>query len=158
MGAVYRAEHVDLGREVAVKVLRAELMRDGSLAARFRREAQAASRIVSPHVLSPLDFVVGEGGRLYMAMELLQGETLGARLSREGALSIPESLRIGLAMARALVAAHEAGVVHRDLKPDNVMLGADGSVTVLDFGVAKIVDQRTGKSGSGAPLTEAGTM
>jgi serine/threonine-protein kinase len=157
MGEVYAAEHIEMGRRVAVKLVRPELATDESNLERFRREARAASRIKSPHVVTVYDFGRDAAtGRFFLAMEMLEGETLGARIEREGALPIPEVLRISRAVAEALDAAHAAKIIHRDLKPENVFLERDGQVKVLDFGIARILDAPA--VASGKHLTATATV
>ncbi len=135
MGIVYLAHDEVLGRAVAVKTM--SLSGDESARARFRREARAAAAINHPNVCQIYE--VGEdGGELFIAMELLEGETLADRLKR-GALSVSETLPIGLGVLSALQALHTRGVVHRDLKPTNAFLTAHG-VKLLDFGLARAVD------------------
>ena len=135
MGIVYLAHDEVLGRAVAVKTM--SLSGDESARARFRREARAAAAINHPNVCQIYE--VGEdGGEMFIAMELLEGETLAERLKR-GALSVSETLPIGLGVLSALQALHARGVVHRDLKPTNVFLTAHG-VKLLDFGLARAVD------------------
>jgi serine/threonine-protein kinase len=145
MGAVYRAEHVHVGRSAAVKVLHADLCRSPSERERFRREARVASRLRSPHVVEVLDFGEDAEGRPYLAMELLEGEPLRAVLDREGRLAPQRVVRLIRQLLDGLSAAHEAGIVHRDLKPENLWLsgrGADERLRVLDFGIAKWSDAR----------------
>ncbi|HVV82826.1 MAG TPA: HDOD domain-containing protein [Kofleriaceae bacterium] len=142
MGRVYAAEHMLLGRRVAIKVLEPRLARDAECAARFVEEARAVGRIRHPHIVDIIDF--GElDGRPYYVMELLGGETLAARIRREGGLPVPVALAISIEVASALAAAHDHGVVHRDLKPDNIFLcdylDEPDRVKVLDFGVAKVL-------------------
>jgi serine/threonine-protein kinase len=139
MGTVWRAEHAKLKTEVAVKLVAPSLALDRSALERFQREAQLAASLESPHVVRILDFGVHDGAP-YIAMELLAGETLGARLSRMGALKHAETLRIAGQIARGIGRAHQAGIVHRDVKPENVFVArVDGEeiAKVLDFGVAK---------------------
>ncbi len=140
MGRVYLAEHVRMGRRCAVKVMNPMLLYDPDSVSRFNREAANASQINHPNVAAIYDF--GESDDLvYLAMELVEGESLAGLLSREG--SLPELRAIGIAMqvADALNAAHEFGIVHRDLKPDNIMISrsrsGDDVVKVVDFGIAK---------------------
>ncbi len=143
MGTVFVAEQLRLNRRVAVKVLPAQLIADPESIERFRREADAMSRLQHPHVVSILDFDVAEDGAPYLVMELLTGETLAQRMERDGALDAREALRIVTGIADALGAAHDAGVVHRDLKPQNVFLVRAGEgrdfVKLLDFGISKQV-------------------
>ncbi len=145
MGAVYRAEHVHVGRSAAVKVLHADLCRSPAERERFRREARVASRLRSPHVVEVLDFGEDAEGRSYLAMELLEGEALRSVLEREGRLAPQRVVRLMRQLLAGLQAAHAAGIVHRDLKPENLWLsgrGADERLRVLDFGIAKWSDAR----------------
>ena len=156
MGAVYEAEAVRIGRPVAVKVLHPRFAQSPIEVERFRREARTAVQVSSPHVVEMLDFGQAPTGELFLVMELLQGESLRDRLAREGAL--PPSLVADLMrqLLRGLVAAHAAGITHRDLKPDNLWLvPEDGQVrlTILDFGIAK---QAGGVPG--AASTQAGLV
>jgi serine/threonine-protein kinase len=135
MGAVWAAEDLVLGREVAVKVLGEALATDHLAALRLRREARAAGRLVHPGIARVLD--LGEdGGRPYLVMELLHGESLAARLARAGALAPAEAVRVVAAAADALEVAHRAGIVHRDVKPGNVFVTSEGEAKLLDFGIA----------------------
>jgi serine/threonine-protein kinase len=135
MGEVWAARDLLLDRAVAVKVLGGALAGDGRAAERLRREARAAGRLEHPNIARVLD--LGEqDGRPYLVMELLEGESLAARLDRAGPMAPAEAVRVVAAVADALEAAHRAGVVHRDVKPGNVFLTADGEVKVLDFGIA----------------------
>jgi eukaryotic-like serine/threonine-protein kinase len=135
MGEVWAARDVVLDRTVAVKVLGWALAGDGRAAERMRREARAAGRLEHPNIARVLD--LGEhDGRPYLVMELLEGESLDARIARAGPMAPAEAARVVAAVADALEAAHGAGIVHRDVKPGNVFLTADGGVKVLDFGIA----------------------
>ena len=135
MGEVWAARDLLLDRPVAVKVLAAALAGDGRAAERLRREARAAARLEHPNIARALD--LGEqDGRPYLVMELLEGESLAARIDRPGPMAPAEAARVVAAVADALQAAHSAGVVHRDVKPGNVFLTAGGEVKVLDFGIA----------------------
>jgi len=151
MGTVYAAEHVTMKRLVALKVMRPDLMKHERLIRRFQREAQASSRVVSPNVVLIYDFGHDESGRDFLAMERLSGESLGDVLRRDGSIPVLDAVGIAMGIARALEAAHSAGVVHRDLKPDNVFITEEGTVKVLDFGIAKIFEQ-------GGPLEDMSTF
>ncbi|MCA0174811.1 MAG: protein kinase [Proteobacteria bacterium] len=136
MATVYRATDPSIGRDVAIKFLHASLAEDAECHARFLREARAAGGLSHPHIAVVHD--VGEiGGRPYMAMELIDGQTLGEALDKKPAMPIRDAVAIGIQLARALDYAHARGVVHRDIKPGNIMLLADGkTVKVTDFGIA----------------------
>ena len=140
MGRVYLAEHVRMGRRCAIKVMHATLLYDPDSVNRFNREAANASGISHPNVAAVYDF--GESdGLLYLAMELVQGQSLSALLAREPEFTESRAIDIALQVVDALSAAHELGIVHRDLKPDNIMItrSRDGRevVKVVDFGIAK---------------------
>ena len=141
MGTVYRGTHVLMDKTVAVKVLRPSLAADEKIVARFSREARAASRISHPHALSVTDFGEAEDGVVFLLMEYLDGKTLKEIIREEGPMALPRAVEILRQVGGALDAAHAEGVVHRDLKSDNIMLlsssGTDYS-KVLDFGIAKI--------------------
>lgn len=139
-GTVFLARHRQSGREVAVKLLHEQVGADPKERERFLREAQVCRRIQSPHVVAVYEARL-EGPRGFLAMELVRGESLRDRLQR-GPLPIAEAVRVGLGVARGLAAAHAAGVIHRDVKPGNVLLTTDGGVKVADFGLAK--DQSAG--------------
>jgi eukaryotic-like serine/threonine-protein kinase len=141
MGAVYRGTHVLMDKKVAVKVLRPSLAGDEKLVARFSREAKAASRLSHPHALNVTDFGETSDGVVFLVMELLSGRTLKEVLRKEGRLSLRRVIEIVRQVGGALEAAHAEGVVHRDLKSENIMLlNTDGAdyAKVLDFGIAKI--------------------
>jgi serine/threonine-protein kinase len=135
MGEVYRARDPRLGRDVAIKALPAEFARDPERLARFRREAQTLAALSHPNIAA-IYGLEEAGGVPHLVLELVEGETLAARLAR-GALPPREALALGVQVAAAIEAAHERGVVHRDLKPGNVMIGPSGTAKVLDFGLAK---------------------
>ncbi len=151
MGVVYRARDERLQRRVAIKVLPPELAFQADIRERFTREAQTAARLSHPHVV-PI-YTVGEGNSLvYFIMNYVEGESLSARLKRRGQLPAEEVRRIMKETADALGAAHALGIIHRDIKPDNILLeGTRGRVMVTDFGIAKALS-----SVSGATLTSAG--
>jgi len=145
MARVYVAEQLSLGRRVALKLLRDELVGDASAVARFRREAQAVTRLQSPHTVEFYDFGATEQGSLFIAMELLAGEALRERLDRDGAIPPAEVNAIVRQVAASLDEAHAAGVIHRDLKPENIHFARQPTpiepfIKVLDFGLAKLVD------------------
>jgi len=150
MGEVYRARHVRLGRDVAIKVLPAKYVNDPERLRRFEREARSASALNHPNIVTIYDIDEHEGAP-YLAMELVEGRNLRAILS-DGPLTIERVLELGGQLADGLARAHEAGIVHRDLKPENVMVTGEGLVKVLDFGLAKLVQ-------SGAePESDVATM
>src|SRR5215510_11003824 len=134
MGEVYRARDTRLGRDVAVKVLPQHLSANPDVRARFEREAKTVSAFNHPHICTLFD-VGREDGIDYLVMELVEGETLAHRLEK-GALPIEQMLRLGIEIADALDRAHRGGVVHRDLKPGNIMLTKSGA-KLMDFGLAR---------------------
>jgi serine/threonine protein kinase len=141
MGTVYRGTHVLMDKTVAVKVLRPSLAADEKIVARFSREARAASRISHPHALSVTDFGEAENGVVFLVMEYLDGKTLKEIIREGGPMSLPRIVEILRQVGGALDAAHSEGVVHRDLKSDNIMLLSSSGTDyakVLDFGIAKI--------------------
>ena len=141
MGSVWRAHHLTLDTQVAVKFIHDDLVRtDASLRERFVREARASAKLKSPHVVQVFDQGVTDEGMAYIVMELLEGESLDARLDRVGRLSMRQTTEVVSQAALALGAAHRAGIIHRDIKPENIFLVPveDGKfVKVLDFGIAK---------------------
>ena len=162
MGTVYRAKQHAMGREVAIKILRGDRAIDDSAKGRFMREARANSLLASPNTVTVFDFGQSENGEFYLAMELLEGESLGQRLTRVGRLPAPVVVDACRQALRSLGEAHAKGIIHRDLKPDNlffarVLTSATASTTgggiddphtethdeivkVLDFGIAKMID------------------
>jgi serine/threonine-protein kinase len=158
MGRVFVAEHTRLGRRVALKMLRSEFAGNIEAVKRFFAEARAVNRIRHENIIEVSDFVENEQGRSYYIMELLEGVDLRNLQERLGVIPLPRALRIAIQVCRGIAAAHDAGVVHRDLKPDNVFLVSRGDgtdlVKLLDFGVAKLasptsLDASTFKTNAG---------
>jgi eukaryotic-like serine/threonine-protein kinase len=144
MGKVYLAEHVEIGKRVALKVLHPSYSRMPDLVERFRREARAASKIGHPNIVDVTDSGTTADGSVYFVMEYLEGVELGSVIEREGALDVARALRISGQICRALAAAHRERIIHRDLKPENIFLvtrdGTADVVKVLDFGIAKTTE------------------
>ena len=144
MGAVYLAEHPGIGRRVAIKVLKSELDHDQQLLIRFLNEARAANAIRHPNIIEVLDSGTTERGASYLVMELLEGESLSARIKRLSRLDEKSAIEIAMQTASGLGAAHAKGIIHRDLKPDNLFVIPEESdaarerVKILDFGIAKL--------------------
>lgn len=141
MGKVYKAEHTGIGRTVAIKVLHSRLGGSKEAAQRFQREAIASGRLDHPNIVNVSDSGALEDGSLYLVMEALEGEPLGNRLARDGRIPWREALVIIRGVLAGLQHAHDKGVVHRDIKPDNIFLArkdTDLVVKVLDFGIAKL--------------------
>jgi eukaryotic-like serine/threonine-protein kinase len=155
MGEVYRARDTRLSREVAIKVLPAELASDASRLKRFEKEARSASGLNHPNIVTVYD-IGSEGGVSYIAMEKVDGETL-RKLLVGGAMAVKKLLPIATQIAEGLSKAHEAGIVHRDLKPENVMVTKDGLVKILDFGLAKPTHVGSGSDAGSHLPTETGT-
>jgi len=144
MGAVYLAEHPGIGRRVAIKVLRSEMGHDPQLLTRFLNEARAANAIRHPNIIEVLDSGTTARGASYLVMELLEGESLSARIKRLSRLDERSAIEIAMQTASGLGAAHAKGIIHRDLKPDNLFVIPEESdasrerVKILDFGIAKL--------------------
>ena len=155
MGRVYLADQLNLGKRVALKILHAEFAEDREFVKRFRQEAKAAAAISAKHrnVVTVYDFDQAEDGQLFIAMEYIEGQSLNELIGRESALDVRRALRLGIEIAEALAAAHQAGVIHRDIKPQNIMIGFDDSVHLMDFGIARMRE-----TDSGTRLTRAGVM
>ena len=150
MSSVYRARDTVLERQVAIKVLHEHYSSDAEYVERFRREARAIARLSHPNIVTVIDRGEFEG-RQFIVFEHVPGETLKDVIEREGPLPIPRALALTHQIARALAFAHELGVVHRDVKPQNVLIDHDGSAKVSDFGVARTLDVKD-------ELTESGTV
>jgi serine/threonine-protein kinase len=159
MGAVYEATHTPTGRPVAIKVLLPLLAHDAECIARFDREARVAARVSSPYLAEVIDIGDTETGARYIAMELLDGESLQTRLETMGPMSVKDVLRFTFQLLDGLAKVHDAGVVHRDLNPHNVYLAKTRSgetVKIIDFGLAKIQDED--ESTGVARLTQPGSV
>lgn len=142
MGSVYEATQVNMGRRIALKALVRDSLRDGTELRRFFQEAQSSSRLKHPNVVQVYDFGIDETTQMpFIAMELIEGRTLRRVIAEEAPLGLVRTARILEQVSKALVTAHQAGLIHRDLKPDNIMVrllpGDEEHVTVLDFGIAK---------------------
>ncbi len=140
-GEIYRAKHVKLGRDVAIKVLPSEFASDAERLRRFEREARSASALNHPNIVTIYDIAEHED-TTYIAMELVEGRTL-RELLQDGPLPVAKTIAIVTQICDGLGKAHAAGIVHRDLKPDNVMVTEDGLVKILDFGLAKPIARGT---------------
>src|SRR5262245_17345556 len=155
MGEVWRARDSRLGREVAIKVLLAEVAGDPSLLKRFEQAARSASALNHPSIVTIFD--IGTTNSVsWMAMELIQGRTLREILAG-GPLPIKPLLQMAIQITDGLAKAHEAGIVHRDLKPENLMVTKDGLVKILDFGLAKLTQPEVDDAGSIARTSTRGT-
>jgi len=156
MGSIYEAEHVALGRHVAVKILHAQYASDAEVVKRFRNEGRAASRIGHPNIVECLDFGRTAEGAPFLVMEFLEGRSLADVMVEEGALPVGRAARIGRQIASALAAAHDAHIVHRDVKPENVFLcRRDDNVDhakVVDFGISKFDGALSAATRTGAVL------
>src|SRR5437588_2208150 len=140
MSTVYRALDETLQRQVAIKLLNREVASDSDQLERFRREARAVAQLSHPHIVGVID--AGEdGGRPYIVFECVDGETLKERIRRRGRLPVPEAVAYAVESARALGAAHSRHIVHRDVKPQNVLIDEEGSAKVTDFGIARTLDE-----------------
>ncbi len=147
MGSVYEASHLRVYRKFAIKVLNCTVVGDEKLMARFKREAMLGSRLGHDHIVPVLDFDYTDKGNPYLVMELQQGKSLGEVMKEEGTLPLVRACSVVQQVCRALSAAHAEGVVHRDLKPDNIFLcprqGGGEHVVVMDFGVSKVLDSES---------------
>jgi eukaryotic-like serine/threonine-protein kinase len=150
MGEVYRATDTNLKRAVAIKVLPTSVASDPDRLARFQREAEVLASLNHPHIAA-IHGLERAAGITALVMELIEGPTLADRIGK-GAIPVDEAVAIATQIADALAAAHDRGIVHRDLKPANVKVRADGTVKVLDFGLAKAMEPATGPSGSASTM------
>ena len=149
MSSVYRARDSLLERHVALKVLHSHYAEDEDFVERFRREARAVAQLSHPNIVTVIDRG-DDGGRQFIVFEYVAGENLKQLLVSRGALRVREALQIALQVARALAFAHEQGLIHRDVKPQNVLLNGDGRAKVTDFGIARSLDV--------AGVTQTGTV
>jgi serine/threonine-protein kinase len=164
MGTVYRAKQAPIGREVAIKILRSDRAVDEVSRARFLREARANSLLTSANTVTVFDFGQSENGDFYLAMELLEGESVGQRIKRMGRIPVDEAIETAKGALRSLSEAHAKGIIHRDLKPDNLFYARTHKndqqteiVKVLDFGIAKML-HNDGELAMNAVETQAGTV
>src|SRR6187431_1536932 len=156
MGEVWCATDTNLGRQVAIKVLPDAFAQDPDRLARFEREAKTLGSLNHPNIAIIHGLEKADGIRA-LVMELVEGDDLSQRIA-QGAIPLDEALPIAKQIAEALEAAHEQGIIHRDLKPANIKVRSDGTVKVLDFGLAKAVDVGPGASGGPSGLSMSPTM
>src|SRR5262250_1122314 len=149
MGEVYRATDTNLKRQVAIKVLPASVAADGDRLARFQREAEVLAALNHPNI-AHIHGLEKSDGTIALVMELVEGPTLADRIAN-GAIPIDEALPLARQIAEALEAAHEQGIVHRDLKPANIKVRKDGTVKVLDFGLAKAIESPSPEDATVSP-------
>lgn len=142
MSVVYKAKCHKLNRLVAIKVLKEEFCNDSSFVAKFKMEAQAAAGLSHPNIVSVYD-VIDEGALHYIVMELIEGITLKSYIAKKGKLEVKESIGIAIQVAQGIAAAHEQHIIHRDIKPQNMIISKDGKVKVADFGIARAVSAQT---------------
>lgn len=156
MGTVYLAEQVSVGRKVAIKFLLGNYASDDAFIGRFRREARLAASLNHRHIVTVYDFDQNNDGALFIVMEYLNGQKLSDVIRRDGSLAIARATWLGLQIAEGLNAAHRAGVIHRDIKPDNIMVagsGASEEIKLMDFGIARLRD-----TGNASQITRAGLI
>ena len=161
MSTVYLGTNQRIGKDVAVKVLSAAMSHVDDVVERFEREARIVSRIRSPYVADVYDFGKLESGESFMVMEYLEGESLATMMERERTLPAKQLAMIASQILQGLAAAHASGVIHRDLKPDNIIVtkrGKDVVVKLVDFGISKVLDAKTGSSIPPIRATQAGAV
>src|SRR5829696_6140549 len=141
MSTVYRAFDTTLERQVAIKLMHRDIARDSDQLERFRREARAVARLNHPHIVQIID-AGEEGATPYIVFEYVEGETLKDRIRRLGRLPVPEAVAYAIEMGRALSCAHSHRLVHRDVKPQNVLIDPDGRARVTDFGIARSMEAK----------------
>src|SRR5262245_44329396 len=156
MGEVYRAKDTNLKRHVAIKVLPDAVATDSERLARFQREAEVLASLNHPHIAGIYGLERAADGQTALVMEMVDGPTLADRVA-QGPVPLDEGLPIAKQIAEALEAAHEHGIIHRDLKPANVKLRPDGTVKLLDFGLAKAIEG-SGGTGTKFALTNSPTI
>lgn len=142
MSDVYKALCHKLNRPVAIKVLKEEFSLDNNFVGKFKMEAQAAARLSHPNIVNIYD-VVDEGNLHYIVMELIEGITLKNYISKKGCLDVKEAIGVAISVAQGIAAAHEQGIIHRDIKPQNIIIARDGKVKVADFGIARAASSQT---------------
>ena len=142
MSDVYKAKDHVLGRFVAIKVLKPEFSEDRGFVAKFRTEAQSAAGLEHPNIVNIYD-VGSEEGLHYIVMEYVEGITLKTYIEKKGQLSFKEAVSIAIQVARGIEAAHNKQIIHRDIKPQNIMISTEGKVKVMDFGIARAASYNT---------------
>ncbi|WP_313187445.1 Stk1 family PASTA domain-containing Ser/Thr kinase [Lacrimispora sp.] len=142
MSDVYKALCHKLNRPVAIKVLKEEFSSDSGFVSKFKMEAQAAARLSHPNIVNIYD-VVDEGDLHYIVMELIEGITLKNYINKKGCLDVKEAIGVAISVAQGIAAAHEQGIIHRDIKPQNIIIARDGKVKVADFGIARAASSQT---------------
>jgi len=148
MGIVYRARHWETRQVVAIKVMHADVARNPVILKRFERECRICSHLAHAHIVRVLEYC-GSGPKPYLVMEFIDGESIGDRIERDGKMPEEEAIRLICQIADGLACAHAQGLIHRDVKPDNIMVTRDGQAKLLDLGLAKDME-------GGAELTRAG--
>lgn len=144
MSYVYRAKDQKMGRTVALKVLKEEYCEDEEFIKKFQNEAQAAAKLNHPNIVAAFDVVDDEERKLhYIVMELVEGITLKTYIQRKGRISSRDTIAIALQVINGMEQAHKMGIVHRDIKPQNIIVSKDGTIKVADFGIARAATQQT---------------